>query len=139
MKTAFHTLALAASLLASWSTAAALSPQAEPVFQAGSQFTATLDQTRNQWRLQPLSGPDVLIDTGSCATGAMVPAGVWLLVRDRLGRPELLAPSVTPLPAGSPERIALRACSDAEGRQLAVPQSVLDLLAATSGAIYVSP
>lgn len=139
MKTTFQTISLAASLLASLAAAANTAPPAEPVFQAGSQYTATLDQTRNQWRLQPLSGPDVLIDTGSCATGAMVPAGVWLLVRDKLGRPELLAPSITPLPAGSSERIALRACAQAEGRQLAVPQPVLDLLAATSGAIYVSP
>lgn len=117
------------------SVAAALT---DPVFSAGSQYTATLDQTHNQWRLQPVNGQDVVIYTGACATGAMVPQGVWLLVIAADGRPELLAPSVTRLPAGSPDRVALRACDRAHGRELAVPQSVLDLLTANTGAIYVS-
>ena len=109
----------------------------ESMYTPGSQYTATLDQTGNQWRLQPLDGRDVVIDMGTCATGAMVAPGVWLLVLDDQGRPELLAPSVTQLPAGKPERIALRACDKAQGRQLAVPQRVLDLLAANTGAVYV--
>lgn len=109
-----------------------------PVYNAGSQYTATLDQTHNLWRLQPLSGQDVVIATGACATGAMVPTGVWLLVLDGHGGAELLAPSTTHLPAGARERIALRACDRASGTDLAVPQSLLDLLAANTGAIYVS-
>jgi len=117
--------------------AAGVSPDL-PVFNAGSQYTATLDQSHNQWRLQPINGHDVVIDTGDCATGAMVPAGVWLLVTDAQGQAELLAPSVTRLPAGRPDRVALRACDKASGRQVAVPQSVLDLLTANTGAIYVT-
>lgn len=123
------------------STAAARQPAASgagaSVYSPGSQYTATLSQSRNQWRMQPVAGQDVVIDTGSCSTGAMLPPGVWLLVRDSDGRLELLAPSVTRLPAGSPERVALRACDKASGRQLAVPQTVLDLLAANTGAVYV--
>lgn len=107
------------------------------VYSPGSQYTATLDQSRNQWRLQPLAGQDVVIQTGSCATGAMVPPGVWLLVLDGQGRPELVAPSVTRLPAGVKDRIELRACDRAQGKQIAVPQSVLDMLAANTGAVYV--
>ena len=109
----------------------------DSMYDPGSQYTASLDQTLNQWHLQPASGDDLLIDTGTCATGTMVPTGVWLVVRDAQGRPELLAPSVTPLPRGATERVSLRSCGKASGRELAVPQTVLDLLAERSGAIYV--
>ena len=78
-----------------------------------------------------------MIDTGTCATGAMIPAGVWLLVHDAQGRPELLAPSVTALPPGMSDRVALRSCDRASGRELAVPQALLDLLDDRTGAIYV--
>src|SRR3990167_5433738 len=103
----------------------------------GSQYTASLDQTHNQWRLQPASGDDLIIDTGTCATGTMVPSGVWLVGGDPQGRAELLAPSVTRLPHGVPDRVALRSCGKATGRELAVPETVLDLLSERSGAIYV--
>ena len=129
---------LSTSALASPSLPAGDASSGQPVFNAGSQYTATLDQTHNRWRLQPVNGQDVTIDTGDCGTGAMVPAGVWLLVVDAQGGAELLAPSVTRLPAGQSDRVALRACDKARGRQLAVPQSVLDLLAANTGAIYVT-
>ena len=132
------------SLLCS-SAAFALSPSpgagaawaADPGFSAGGQYTATLDQTRNQWRLQPADGQDITIDTGRCATGAMVPAGLWLLVTDGRGRVELVAPSVTRLPAGRADRIALRPCDKAQGGELAVPQVLLDLLTNNTGAVYV--
>ena len=134
---------LMSSLLASTATfaqpAASAGSSAEALnFSPGSQYTATLDQTHNLWRIQPANGQDVVIDAGACTTGAMAAPGVWLLVIAADGRPELLAPSVTHLPAGSPDRIALRACDKARGRELAVPQTVLDLLTANTGAIYVA-
>lgn len=129
---------LLAATLAQASGRPAQAVDTEPYYEPGSQYTATLDQTRNQWRLQPLSGQDVIIHTGACATGAMVPAGVWLLVLDQAGQPELLAPSATPLPGGSSDRVALRACHQASGAQLAVPQIVLDLLKNSTGAVYVN-
>ncbi|MEO7251657.1 MAG: hypothetical protein ABIW30_03495 [Arenimonas sp.] len=143
MSKSLKTLTLASLL---WSSAVLALPAsndsaaawpADPGFSAGGQYTATLDQTRNQWRLQPADGQDVTIDTGRCATGAMVPAGLWLLVSDGHGRAELVAPSVTRLPAGSAQRIALRPCDKAQGSELAVPQVLLDLLAANTGAVYV--
>jgi len=135
-------LALAAMLLSASAIAGSArpSPFHEPaggVFVPGSQYTASLDQTHNRWRLQPLAGPDRIIDTGTCATGAMIPAGVWLLVRDARGRPELLAPSATVLPAGVPDRVALRSCDQARGSDLAVPPALLDMLVAGTGAVYV--
>jgi len=128
---------LTAMLLPSGLSAATL-PAEEAVFVPGGQFTATFDQTQNVWRFLPMNGQDVVVDAGACATGAMAPVGVWLLQLDRQGRPELVAPSVTPLPAGASDHIALRACDQAQGRELAVPQTVLDLLATNTGAIYVA-
>ena len=127
---------LTAMLLPSGLSAATL-PAEEAVFVPGGQFTATFDQTQNVWRFLPMNGQDVVVDAGACATGAMAPVGVWLLQLDRQGRPELVAPSVTRLPAGAPDHIALRACDQAQGRELAVPQTVLDLLASNTGAVYV--
>ena len=128
---------LTAMLLPSGLSAATL-PAEEAVFVPGGQFTATFDQTQNVWRFLPMNGQDVVVDAGACATGAMAPVGVWLLQLDRQGRPELVAPSVTKLPAGAPDHIALRACDEASGRELAVPQTVLDLLASNTGAVYVA-
>lgn len=134
---ALVTLAIAATLSFSSVARTQTLPAAEAVYRAGSEFTATLEQSQNRWRLQPVNGQDVEIDIGACSTGAMVPAGVWLLVIDDSGRPALVAPSATRLPAGLADRISLRACDKAQGRDLAVPQTVLDLLTATTGAIYV--
>jgi len=127
---------LPAGLLAAPARVAATAPEA--IFVAGGQYTATLEQTQNRWRFLPMNGQDVVVDAGRCANGAMAPVGVWLLQLDRQGRPELVAPSVTRLPAGASDHIALRACDQARGRELAVPQTVLDLLAANTGAVYVS-
>jgi hypothetical protein len=145
--TLLSTLVLAAALLPGGLAAApaqaapvraAAVDSSQPVYVAGGQYTATLDQTQNVWRFLPMNGQDVVIDAGRCSTGAMAPTGVWLLQVDRDGRPVLIAPSATRLPAGSPDRIALRACDQARGNELAVPQTVLDLLAVNTGAIYVN-
>jgi hypothetical protein len=132
------TLLASALVPASLAAAPAVADSAEAVYVPGGQYTATLDQTQNLWRFLPINGQDVLIDAGRCSTGAMAPTGVWLLQLDRSGRPELVAPSATRLPAGAPDHIALRACDQARGRELAVPQTVLDLLAANTGAVYVA-
>ena len=137
LSTTLLTAALLSSGLAAAPARASLVDPNEPVYVPGGQYTATLDQTQNVWRFLPMNGQDLLIDAGTCSTGAMAPAGVWLLLRDASGRPELVAPSATHLPAGSPHRIALRACDQASGRELAVPQAVLDLLADNTGAVYV--
>ena len=136
MRTQLNILALAAALATA--SAAAQTPEADaPYYNAGSQYTASLDRTSGHWRLQPASGQDIEINTGLCPTGTTVPAGLWLLVRDSNGRPELLAPSTTVLPAGRSERIALRNCEQAGDQQLAIPQTLLELLASNTGAILV--
>lgn len=139
LRNALITTLLTAALLPSGLLAAPVgaAPAEEAVFVPGGQFTAAYDQATNVWRFLPINGQDVVIDAGRCSTGAMAPVGVWLLQVDRQGRPELVAPSVTPLPAGASDHIALRACDQARGRELAVPQTVLDLLATNTGAVYV--
>lgn len=137
LSTTLLTAAVLPSGLAAAPTRATAPEPIESVYVPGGQYTATLDQTQNVWRFLPLNGQDLLIDAGTCSTGAMAPAGVWLLLLDKQGRPELVAPSDTRLPAGSPDHIALRACDQASGRELAVPQAVLELLAANTGAVYV--
>jgi hypothetical protein len=136
MRTSLLTLVLAAALTPVVAGAQTQDSDA-PQYIAGSQYTAELNQTTGHWRLLPANGQDVVIDTGTCATGAVHPKGLWLLVRDASGRPELLAPSTTPLPAGSPDRIAIRSCDQAHGNELAVPQVVIDLLAADTGAVLL--
>ncbi len=110
---------------------------ADAVYAESSQFTARFDQTNNTWKLLPQAGDPVTIEVGRCATGTMAPQGVWLVTQDAEGQPELVATSATRLPAGSPDRFAMRDCGEANGRQLAVPRTVIDLLAANTGAIYV--
>lgn len=115
----------------------AADPDDAPYYAEGSQYTARFDQTHNTWRLLPVDGPDVVVDAGACSTGATAARGVWLLVVDVDGRAELVAPSTTTLADGAPDHIALRACEQASGRDLAVPPDVLALLTANTGAIYV--
>jgi hypothetical protein len=136
MRSSLISLLLAAALVPA--VAGAQTPESDTTqYIAGSQYTAELNQTNGHWRLMPAGGQDVVIDTGTCPTGTVLPKGLWLLVRDADGRPELLAPSTTPLPAGSPDRIAIRACDKAGGNTLAVPQVVIDLLTANTGAVLL--
>ena len=54
-------------------------------------------------------------------------------------RAELLAPSVTPLPAGHSDRVQLLACGErGDGSPaLAVPAELIEWLAARAGAVYI--
>jgi len=68
-----------------------------------------------------------LIDTGTAPPARVYPSGLWLLVRDCRRPPGLLAPSTTPLPAGSPDRIAIPFLRPAHGNGLGRgPQVVID-------------
>ena len=134
-------LVLAATLTASLSSASAFagaSTNAEPLYTASNQYTAVLDQARQHWQIRPAEGAIVDIQASDCRAGATIPAGLWLLVTEADGRAELVAPSATVLPAGAPDHIALRDCSaTGDGPAIAVPQSVIELLKANTGAIYV--
>lgn len=127
----------------SLSTAAAANAPAEslrPVFIEGGQYTAVLSQGQQSWRLLPADGVDLAVSAvAGCEPGDRLPEGIWLVTRDAQGRPMLSAPSVTALPAGHPEQVALRPCggADGEGLFVAAPQGLIDWLGYNTGAIYV--
>lgn len=137
MRNTLIALSLSAALLAGPAAAQAGAEDA-PLYTAGSQYTASFAQTGAVWRLHPSNGQDIRIGTGSCQTGAMAEPGLWLVVPDGRGHLDLVAPSITPIRAGRATRVALRACDEATGSALAVPQTVLDLLAAGTSAIYIT-
>lgn len=137
MRNTLIALSLSAALFAG-AAAAQANVEDAPLYTAGSHYTASFAQTGSVWRLHPSNGQDIRIGTGSCQTGAMAEPGLWLVVPDGQGHLDLVAPSVTPIRAGRAARIALRACDEATGTALAVPQTVLDLLAAGTSAVYVT-
>lgn len=109
-----------------------------PVYQPGSQYTAVLNHINSEWRLLPSDGQDfaIQLDAG-CHSATAIPAGLWLLTRDADGKPELLAPSQTVLPAGHSGHIPVVACSDEQNTGLALPASLIQWLGDNTGAIYV--
>ena len=130
-------LSLAAGLLLSLTSQAAVAPIEEAAYVTRDQYSAVLHQSRGVWQLQPANGQDLAIDTLGCANGKLLPTGLWLLVPGERGRYELVAPSVTRLPAGASNRVALRDCGQAGPTDLAVPQALIELLAQQTSAVYV--
>jgi hypothetical protein len=110
---------------------------AGPVFNASSQYTAVYRQASNEWQILPVSGQDLAIATGDCATGTVHPKGVWLVSRDDAGNVQLVAPSTTELPAGAADTIAVRSCDQPEADALVLPQPLIDLLIADAGAVLI--
>ena len=108
------------------------------VYQAGGQYTAVLDNSNAQWRLLPGDGQDFAIQLDkNCQSSASVPAGLWLLTRDADGKPELLAPSQTALPAGHSGHIPVVACDEDQAKGVALPASLIEWLSDNTGAVYV--
>jgi hypothetical protein len=93
-----------------------------PVYITDGQFTATLEQHSHRWRLQPLRGNEVDITdhASDCGSERPIPHGLWYVSQDDRGLPQLVAPSVTPLPTGYPTRVALRPCGAASGHDVAL-------------------
>jgi hypothetical protein len=133
-------LLLAALLsFAGLAPASATPPADEAIFVEGSRYDAVLSASRGDWRLLPLTGSEVRLRLAeACRAGPTPPPGLWLLSRDAAGRPELVAPSATALPAGHPGRIPLVGCGEDDARALAVPDALADWLQQHSGAIYVT-
>ena len=110
----------------------------DAVYQAGGQYTAVLNSNNSQWRLLPSDGQDFAIQLDkNCQSSASVPAGLWLLTRDADGKPELLAPSQTALPAGHSGHIPVVACDEDQAKGVALPASLIEWLSDNTGAVYV--
>lgn len=112
----------------------------QPVYVAGGQYRAALNQSTRYWTLMPPDGQDLVVGNPDlyCRADAPLPQGIWLVARDAEGAVELRAPSHTALPPGYPERVALKSCADrSPGTALHAPQALIDWLAANTGAVYV--
>lgn len=111
------TILVAAAALSAGAPAGA-KPAYEPIYITDGQFTATLEQRSHRWRLQPLHGDEVdIVDhADDCGSSEPIPHGLWYVSQDDSGHPELIAPSVTPLPEGFPQRVTMKACGDKSGK-----------------------
>ncbi len=119
------------------STAFASISSSNPVYEAGSQYTAVLDTQDSQWHMVPRIQFDITQYDKHCQSNTVIPSGVWLVTRDTNGNPELIAPSQTKLPKGHSGRIPLVSCSDKQSNGFAVSKKMIDWLSNNTGAIYV--
>ena len=115
-------------------------PTEPPVYVAGSQYSAVLDQQTRHWRLLPLDGQDLILANPDvyCRADAAIPNGVWLVATDPAGGIELRATSAVLLPTRHPPRTA-RYASRVPGATIArpAPRALIDMLAGNTGAVYV--
>lgn len=136
MSTALFT----AATVATAATASAI-PAYEPIYITDGQFTATLQQHAHRWLLQPLRGDEVDITdrSQSCGSSAPIPHGLWYVSQDDHGRPELIAPSVTQLPSGFPQHVALLSCGENAGNAVAlfVPAVALNWISDNVGSVLI--
>lgn len=116
-------------------------PNYEPQYIFDGQYTAALQQHAHQWHLLPLRGEALEVsDTAAhCADNTAVPNGLWFVTQDGAGKLQLIAPSVTRLPAGFPDTVALRACGEpADTRTtLFVPDQALNWIASNAGTVLI--
>lgn len=111
---------------------------AGPQFQAGSQYSARLEQTAGRWQISPLDAQDREV-LSRCKQQVYLPQGVWLLNRNRQGQLELQAPSGTALPPGHKGRVQVVSCeaAGAQPNALRAPAGLVDWLAENTGAVLV--
>lgn len=110
-----------------------------PVYTPG-QYGAVLDQSSQQWRVQPLVGEHLTLTNRdpSCLSSSVLANGLWLVGRDQHGRLELVAFSDTALASGAPVSVALRSCDEpVEGLSVRVPQQVMQALSNNVGAVLI--
>ncbi len=141
MKRLLMTALLSLSLVSPAALAAA--PAADDaVFVEGARYSAVLSRGTKTWRLLPAAGGELRLNVaGHCRAGQAPPRGLWLLTLDARGRPLLVAPSATPLPAGHPGQIRLVDCDQpisAHDAALALPPGLVAWLQQNSGSIYVA-
>lgn len=132
---------LIASVMLGTAASAAGHPNYEPIYITDGQYDAALKQREHLWRLLPLFDAEVDVTDRSkdCDSRVKIPHGLWYVTQDNKGRPLLIAPSVTPLPAGFPEQVALRACGETVDADTAlfVPAVALDWINAHAGTILI--
>jgi hypothetical protein len=141
MKSLIQAALLSTLMLATHAAAAAAPVADEAIFLEGARYSAVVSRSQGAWRLMPAGGSDIHLRVSpDCGTAAALPRGLWLLTRNAAGRPELVAPSATPLPPGHPGHVRVVDCSRpvAAGEPaMALPPGLVQWLEHRSGAIYV--
>ena len=76
----------------------------------------------------------------ACGSPAPVPKGLWYVSQDERGRTQLVAPSVTALPAGFPQHVALLPCGAASDDAVAlfVPPVALHWISDYVGTVLIA-
>ena len=108
-----------------------------------SQYSAVLHSRAGRWEVLDPSGPRLQFETSACPSNVLLPPGLWLLTRDADNRPVLIAPSVTPLPAGHSGQISIRTCGSAQqdrdaSASLQLPDALISTLEQHGSAILIS-
>jgi hypothetical protein len=132
---AVRSLGLAA-LFAALPTAAVETGDA-PVLINETQYTAVYTQGDGAWLLHPAAAGALVRQEVRCRDDAPIAAGLWLVTVDAVGQVELVAPSVTQLPPGHPDRIPLLACDSAVSGGLHLPRKLIETLAREHGAVRI--
>ena len=134
---------LAVALVACFSLQAAAYvnrfPNYEPQFIFDGQYTAALQQHAQQWHLLPLRGAQIEVSEHNCASNSTVPNGLWFVTQDSGGKLQLVAPSVTKLPEGFPDNVALRSCGEQADKRttLFVPAQALAWIEQNAGTVLI--
>lgn len=129
--------AIGLAALAAALQVAATVPADEPAFIADTQYTAVYTQSQGSWLLHPAAAGALMRQDARCRDDAPVAPGLWLITTDAVGQVELVAPSVTPLPPGHPERIPLLACDSPASGGLHLPATLIRTLARDHGAVRI--
>lgn len=129
--------AIGLAVLTAMLPVAAAVPADEPAFIVDTQFTAVFSQSQSAWLLHPAAAGALVRQDVRCRDDARVAPGLWLVTTDAVGQVELVAPSVTPLPPGHPERIPLLTCDSAVSGGLHLPAKLIQTLVREHGAVRI--
>ena len=117
-------------------------PAYEPIYITDGQYTATLQQRSHHWTLQPLRGDvvDITDHSKTCGSSTPMPTGLWYVSQDDRGRVQLVAPSVTALPAGFPQHVAVLPCGETSQDSVAlfVPPVALHWISDYVGSVLIA-
>lgn len=102
-------------------------------------YSARLGHDARRLRVFDPSGAVLDLSFEGCGESVRLPAGIWLLSRDRLGQPVLLAPSATALPHGHAGAVSVATCADgSDAATLRLPAALLQTLEDHASAIFVA-
>jgi hypothetical protein len=109
----------------------------EPALTSESQFTVDFDQSQGIWTLMGADDQNHIANVGRCREDRKLAEGLWLITRDQHGTVELVAPSVTRLAPGEPDRVLLTACDSSESSALHVPRDLIAQLVDQHGVVLI--